>query len=112
MDKWRHSAFLDTDEDPLGPMANLIDIVLVFACGLIAALVSFSPDLQKHFATEPPQQQQQQRQQQQRREITLGKELTTVPESIQREAETGSGYEALGQVYRDPKTGKLLLIGG
>tara|TARA_R110001583_G_scaffold181927_5_gene339438 strand:+ start:46789 stop:47109 length:321 start_codon:yes stop_codon:yes gene_type:complete len=106
MDKWRHSAFLDTDEDPLGPMANLIDIVLVFACGLIAALVSFSPDLQKHFATEPPPQQQQ------RREITLGKELTTVPESIQREAETGSGYEALGQVYRDPKTGKLLLIGG
>ncbi|PKL94650.1 MAG: hypothetical protein C0607_09000 [Azoarcus sp.] len=105
MDKWRHSAFLDTDEDPLGPMANLIDIVLVFACGLIAALVSFSPDLQKHFATEQPRQQHQ-------HEIRLGKELTTVPESIQREAEAGSGYEALGQVYRDPATGKLVLIGG
>ena len=105
MDKWRHSAFLDTDEDPLGPMANLIDIVLVFACGLIAALVSFSPDLQKHFATDAAQQPRQQ-------EIRLGKELTTVPESIQREAEAGSGYEALGQVYRDPKTGKLVLIGG
>ena len=34
MDKWRRSSFLDTDEDPLGPLANLIDIVLVFACGL------------------------------------------------------------------------------
>jgi len=46
MDKWRRSSFLDTDEDPLGPLANLIDIVLVFACGLIAALVAFSSDLQ------------------------------------------------------------------
>ena len=52
MDKWRDSEFLESDEDPLGPMANLVDIILVFACGLIAALVSFSPDLQQHFSTE------------------------------------------------------------
>ena len=33
MDKWRRSSFLDTDEDPLGPLANLIDIVLYLPVG-------------------------------------------------------------------------------
>lgn len=97
MDKWRHSAFLDSDEDPLGPLANLVDIILVFACGLIAALVAFSPELQQHFDT--------------RREVSAGRELTEVPESVQEKLQSGSGLESVGQVYRDPKTGKLILVG-
>lgn len=98
MDKWRHSTFLDHDEDPLGPLANLVDIILVFACGLIAALVAFSPELQQHFDT-------------QQREVSAGRELTEVPESVQEEIRSGSGLQAVGQVYRDPKTGKLILVG-
>lgn len=97
MDKWRQSPFLDTDEDPLGPLANLIDIVLVFACGLIAAMVAFSNDLQDHFEVQP-------------QEITLGKELPKMPDNVQQQMQGGSGYEAVGQVYRDPETGKLILI--
>lgn len=100
MDKWRHSEFLESDEDPLGPMANLIDIILVFACGLIAALVSLSPDLQQHFNTAQMQ-----------KDISLGKELPTVPQTMKDKISSGSGYESLGQVYRDPETGKLILIG-
>ncbi|WP_295872684.1 DUF2149 domain-containing protein [uncultured Zhongshania sp.] len=100
MDKWRDSEFLESDEDPLGPMANLVDIILVFACGLIAALVSFSPDLQQHFSTEKID-----------KDISLGKELPTVPKTVQDKLNSGSGYEAMGQVYRDPETGKLILIG-
>ncbi len=101
MDKWRDSEFLDNNDDPLGPMANLVDIILVFACGLIAALVSMSPDLQQHFKAEP-----------QKQDISLGKELPSVPTTVQQQIQNGDGYEALGQVYRDPKTGKLILIGG
>jgi hypothetical protein len=97
MDKWRRSSFLDTDEDPLGPLANLIDIVLVFACGLIAALVAFSSDLQDHFEVQP-------------QEITLGKELPTMPDTMQQQVQDGSGFESVGQVYRDHQTGKLILI--
>ena len=100
MDKWQRSAFLDNDEDPLGPMANLVDIILVFACGLIAALVSFSPDLQRHFATDKLHQ-----------SVELGRELAEAPESMQHQVESGDGYESLGRVFRDPKTGKLVLIG-
>ncbi len=98
MDKWRRSAFLDNDDDPLGPMANLVDIILVFACGLIAALVSFSPELQKHFDA-------------QQREVTSSRELSDLPESVQNGLQTGQGLESMGQVYRDPKTDKLILIG-
>lgn len=100
MDKWRSSSFIDADEDPMGPMANLIDIILVFACGLVAALVSVSPDLQTHFKQAQTQQ-----------TIQLSKELPQVPEQLKHALGTGEGYEALGQVYRDPKTGKLILIG-
>lgn len=37
---WSQSRFDSQDEEPLGPLANLVDIMLVFACGLIAALVA------------------------------------------------------------------------
>jgi hypothetical protein len=45
-------------------------------------------------------------------EISLGKELTTAPKAVEKQINNGQGYESLGQVYRDPKTGKLILIGG
>lgn len=98
MDNWRRSAFFDTEEDPLGPLANLVDIVLVFACGLIAALVALSPDLQKHFDAR-------------QREVSAGRELKEIPESVEEQMQSGKGLESVGQVYRDPKTGKLILIG-
>ncbi len=100
MDDWRRSHFFDHDEDPLGPMANLVDIILVFACGLIAALVAYSPDLQRHFDSTRLA-----------RDLSLGEEMPQAPESLQSQAQGGNGYESLGQVYRDPKTGKLILIG-
>ena len=99
MDRWRHSSFLDTDEDPLGPMANLVDVILVFVCGLIAALVSISPDLQAHFKQKKLEQ-----------TVSLSQELSSVPEKLDTQL-GGEGYESLGQVYRDPETGKLILIG-
>jgi len=74
--------------------------MLVFACGLIAALIAMSEQLQQHF--EPSQQLQSQQ------VVEQGKELPQMPGQG---ANGGEGYEAVGQVYRDPKTGKLILIG-
>jgi hypothetical protein len=99
MDKWRDSEFYATDEDPAGSLANLVDIILVFTCGLIAALVAISPDLQQRFDQTRDQ-----------RDISLGKELSDVPTSMQQALKVGDGYESVGQVYRDPATGKLILI--
>ena len=90
--EWRRSRFDDPDDEPLGPMSNLVDIMLVFACGLIAALAA------------------QQTAQSDRggREISAGRELPDVPQGV---GESGRGYEAVGQVYRDPETGRMVLVG-
>ncbi len=42
--------------------------------------------------------------------VEQGKELIDVPESLQEKLEGQEDYESMGQVYRDPETGKLILI--
>ena len=91
--------FSKEDDEPLGPLANLVDIILVFACGLIAALVALSPNLQEHFKVSKETQ-----------VITQGKELVDIPENLKDKMDGTNGYKSLGQVYKDPKSGKLILI--
>ncbi|MZG53983.1 MAG: hypothetical protein F3743_02735 [Nitrospinae bacterium] len=93
---WRSSRFDSQDEDPLGPLANFIDIMLVFACGLIAALAALSPDLINHLTAA--------------KNIEKGRELSKIPPGLKNLQGSGEGYESLGNVFRDPKTGKLYLI--
>ena len=100
-DRWSRDRFSAADEDPLGPLANLLDLMLVFACGLIAALIAMSEQLQQHFQSQDQMQSQQ-------TIVEQGRELPSMPGQG---ANGGEGYEAVGQVYRDPKTGKLILIG-
>jgi hypothetical protein len=98
MDKWRSSSFDNQDDEPLGPLANLVDIMLVFACGLIAALVAQSADLKQHFNVENS------------KAVEAGKELVEVPESLKNSVQGAEGYQSMGQVFKDPETGKLILI--
>ena len=88
------SRFDQQSEEPLGPLANLVDIMLVFACGLIAALFAQNGALEAHL--------------QRVQSLDKGRELPEVPSGI---GQPGSGFEPVGQVYRDPRTGKLILIG-
>lgn len=92
---WHKSRFDQQEQEPLGPLANLVDIMLVFACGLIAALVASGGGLPDHLGKQGQQ-------------IEKGKELPELPSGI---GQSGAGYEPVGQVYRDSKTGKLILIG-
>lgn len=96
--RWDRGRFASSDEDPLGPLANLLDLMLVFACGLMAALIAMSEQLQTHFQSPSLEPQV----------IERGKELPQIPGQG---ASGGEGYESVGQVYRDPKTGQLILIG-
>lgn len=94
--RWLSQRFDSEQEEPLGPLANLLDLMLVFACGLIAAMIGMSGQIKDHFK-EPSQQ-----------IIQKGAELPTMPDLGNA---GGQGYESVGQVYRDPNTGKLILIG-
>lgn len=98
--RWGSSRFDETPEDPQASLVNLVDIMLVFICGLIVALVSAQPQFTAQSA--PNQQHGQQ--------VEQGRELAEMPEGMSGQA-AGAGMEPVGQVYRDPKTGKLILIG-
>lgn len=97
---WERGRFPHDDTDPLAGFANIMDVMLVFALGLLVALIAQSQELRQHFRLEQPQ------------ELQQGRELVDTPESLRRALEAGGeGMEPLGQVYRDPQTGKLILIG-
>jgi hypothetical protein len=84
------SRFDQEAEDPRASLVNLVDVMLVFSCGLLAALAAGGQAVL-----------------QQPREIVQGREIESPPRA---EQVAGQGYQEVGQVYRDPKTGKLLLI--
>lgn len=91
---WSKSHFDSDSDEPLGPLANLVDVMLVFICGLIAVLITVNPDF-----TEKLQQRGQQ--------IKQGTELPTQPDAA---GSAGAGMESVGTVYRDPATGKLIMV--
>ncbi|WP_116365522.1 DUF2149 domain-containing protein [Parahaliea mediterranea] len=98
---WQQGHFSEADTDPLAGFANIMDVMLVFALGLLIALIAQSRELRQHFQLE------------QAVDIRQGQELAEPPESLKEQLEgDGEGMESLGRVYRDPKTGRLILIEG
>jgi len=100
--RWSTSRFDDTPEDPQASLVNLVDIMLVFICGLIVALVSAAPQLAAQMSKPDTKSTTQ--------VVEQGRELAEMPESMRGES-AGAGMQPVGQVYRDPKTGKLILVG-
>lgn len=98
---WQSGLFAEQESDPLAGFANIMDVMLVFAMGLMLALISHSKSLKQHFQLE------------EHALVTTGKELVDPPDAVKARIQgDGKGMQSLGQVYRDPKTGKLILVGG
>ena len=91
----RFRSRFDAEGDPLSVMGNLVDVMPVFACGLIAALIASNPQLAQTLTPTVER-------------IEQGRELPSMPDQL---GEDGSGFESVGTVYRDPETGKLILVG-
>jgi hypothetical protein len=89
---WSRTRFDSDDHEPMSAMSNLVDIMLVFACGLIAAYASGQLTADRSGA----------------QTVQHGREVPEIPHRI---GEAGSGFQPVGRVYRDPDTGKLILIG-
>lgn len=104
----KRSRLREDEADPLGGVANLLDIMLVFACGLMVALV-LSWNLHNIIFAKVNSQEKQRLMQSIQKVIDVeqGKELMEIP---QIEKGGGSGYQEMGTVYRDAKTGKLIMI--
>lgn len=85
------------DIDPMTSLSNMGDIMLVFACGLMVALVvAWNVDLGKFT------------------QVEMGEELdqNQVNQATDQMNGDGSSYVEKGTVYQDPETGKYYLVEG
>lgn len=95
----RREAFGEEDVNPMDGVANLADVMLVLACGLMLALITYwNVDVTGVTGSI---------------DVTNGQEVTADAEGFGTEADGESPdarYEEYGVVYRDPDTGKLYLV--
>lgn len=86
----------DADRDSMDSMSNLMDVMLVFVCGLLIALiVHWNIDLSSVESPSSPSMQE------------LEGDMQEVPDGIDIE---GGDYSQLGTVYRDEATGQLYVV--
>ena len=86
----------EQDPDPMANMANLVDVMLVFACGLMLALITYwqldLPDVNQIVQQE---------------KLT---EIEDVEVNDKTLSVNGNNYSERGTVYEDTDTGKMYLL--
>lgn len=100
----------EEDIDPTNGLANMLDVMLVFCCGLMVALV-LSWNLQSVLFSDVSPEEKERLLEAIRNviEVEQAHELDEVPD-VQAGGGDGSGFAEMGTVYQDPETGKLILI--
>ena len=92
------------EEDPMAGTSNLVDAMLVIAVGfLVFVIISWN----MQAMIDPNQNIQEQ--QQKTTEIDQSQELDEAPDISN---SSGQGYTEMGKVYKDPSTGKLIMVEG
>lgn len=85
--------------------SNLVDAMLVIAVGfLVFVIISWNMT-----AMIDPSENIQNQMQQKTTEIDQGTRLNETPDTSN---STGQGYTEMGKVYKDPTTGKLIMVEG
>lgn len=90
---------LDEESSPLEGAINIVDAMLVFACGLMLALViRWNVDLAQFGESI---------------NVTQGEEVTDdadIRSDLMETEGEGQLYQKMGTVYKDPDTGKLFML--
>lgn len=87
----------NNEADPMSSLANLADVMLVLACGLMMALVTFwNVDLPNIEQLEESQMQQ-----------VNEEDVQKIEDQV---SSTTNPYYELGRVYQDPITGKMYML--
>ena len=94
------------EEDPMAGTSNLVDAMLVIAVGfLVFVIISWN----MQAMVDPSQNIQEQMQQQKTTSVDQGQQLNDTPGTSN---SSGQGYTEMGKVYKDPATGKLIMVEG
>ena len=101
--------FSEGEEDPMAGTSNLVDAMLVIAVGLLIFVV-ISWNMQSVVFQDNTQQQQAIDQSSPDvTEVAEGQVLNETPDTSN---SSGQGYTEMGKVYKDPATGKLVMVEG
>ena len=97
------------EEDPMAGVTNLTDVMLVIAVGFLVFIV-ISWNMQGVvFSDMSPEEKQSTMQSMKKAiEIDQGQQVNDTNST----GGSGEGYEEMGKVYKDPETGKLIMIEG
>ncbi len=108
--KQRRRRASDDDIDPMAGTTNLVDAMLVLALGFLIFVV-ISWNMQTVIFSDMSQDQKQavMESMKQVSEVTQGQELNDTPDTSQ---SSGQGFTELGKVYKDPSSGKLIMVEG
>ena len=99
------------EEDPMAGTSNLVDAMLVIAVGfLVFVIISWNMQAIVFNEDMTPQEKQQVMQTiKSVSEVNQGQELNETPDTSN---SSGQGYTEMGKVYKDPSTGKLIMVEG
>ena len=99
----------DEEVDPMIYAVNMVDCMLVLAVGfLIFTVMSFGMESVVFSDASPEEKKAIMQTVKQTVEIQEGKVLNSTPET---QSGAGNGYQEVGTVYKDPKTGKMIMVG-
>jgi hypothetical protein len=94
----RRRRFEDDDANPMEGAINIVDAMLVFACGLMLSLIIFwNVDVQNTELVPVEK-------------STEVSEMESTSEEVRETVDDETAYERMGAVYLDPETGKMYLV--
>ena len=101
--------FAEGEEDPMAGTSNLVDAMLVIAVGLlIFVVISWNMQSVVFQDNQNPQQAINENSPDVT-EVSEGQVLNETPDTSD---SSGQGYMEMGKVYKDPSTGKLIMVEG
>ncbi|WP_405274223.1 DUF2149 domain-containing protein [Methanobrevibacter sp.] len=100
--------FAEGEEDPMAGTSNLVDAMLVIAVGLLIFVV-ISWNMQSVVFQDSQQQKPIEQNSPDVTEVSEGQVLNETPDTSN---DSGQGYMEMGKVYKDPSTGKLIMVEG
>ena len=97
------------EEDPMAGTSNLVDAMLVIAVGfLVFVIISWNMQAIVFNEDMTPEQKQQVMQSiKSVSEVNQGQELNETPDTSN---SSGQGFSEVGKVYRDPSSGRLIMV--
>ncbi|AMK16372.1 DUF2149 domain-containing protein [Methanobrevibacter olleyae] len=102
--------FETEEEDPMAGTANLVDAMLVIAVGLLVFLVLAWNMQSVLFNNDLSQEQKEKVIESMNREVIEVQEGQLLNETPDTSNQTGQGYTEMGKVYKDPSTGKMIMV--